>query len=104
MTTTDLLLARNNPHDFLTPAAITFPYDFNRDTFVNAIDVLLARNNPTSVFNELKLIDLSGAEEEAQDTPLANLAWLTDLDQPATQRPTVKDAAAEAVDLLLATI
>jgi len=35
-------------------------------------------------------------------TPVAELAWLADLDQPATQTP-AKDTAAEAVDRLLAT-
>ena len=96
-------MARNNPRGFQT-AAIDLPYDFDRDGQVNATDVLLARNNQTSFFNALKLIDLTGVAEEAQKPPLANLAWLTDLDQPATQRSAEKDGAAEAVDLLLATL
>jgi len=100
----DLLLARNNPRDFLHRADITSPYDYNRDSFINATDVLLARNNQTGFLDELILIDLTGAAEAAQSAPLANLAWLSDLDQPATQRSAQKDGAAEAVDLLLATL
>ena len=66
--------------------------------------MLLARNNHTSFFNALNLIDLTGVAKAAQAAPLANLAWLSDLDQPGTQRPAQKDAAAEAVDLLLGTL
>jgi len=64
VTTTDLLLARNNPHSFLDPATVVMPYDYNRDARVNATDVLLARNNQTNLFTALKLIDLTGDEEE----------------------------------------
>ncbi|NQU22101.1 MAG: CotH kinase family protein [Candidatus Nealsonbacteria bacterium] len=103
VTTTDLLLARNNPRDFLSPAEIDFPYDYNRDTFVNAIDVLLARNNPRSFFDVLELIDLLGEAEEAQGAPLANVAWLTEFDQTAVhQHPADKDNTMAAVDKLLA--
>ncbi|NQU25189.1 MAG: lamin tail domain-containing protein, partial [Candidatus Nealsonbacteria bacterium] len=98
VTTVDLLLARNNPRDGLTPAGVEFPYDYDRDGAVNATDVLLARNNQTNFLNAVNLIDLSGGAAEA---PLAELAWLSDLDQP--RRPAEKDAAAEAVDKLLAT-
>ncbi|NQU25428.1 MAG: hypothetical protein HQ567_29435, partial [Candidatus Nealsonbacteria bacterium] len=105
VTTADLLLARNNPRDFLTPAAITFPYDFNRDTFVNAIDVLLARGNQTNFLNALKLIDLSGDAEKAQQTPPTDLAWLSELSQATTRLQPRKDdnSSEEAVDLLLTT-
>ncbi|NQU25503.1 MAG: hypothetical protein HQ567_29820, partial [Candidatus Nealsonbacteria bacterium] len=99
VTTADLLLARNNPRDFLGPAGVTFPYDFDRDGQVNAVDVLLARNNQTNFLDGLKLIDLSGEGEG--EASIEELAWLTALDQPATGRPAQKDAAAEAVDLLL---
>ena len=50
-------------------------YVFTGDTFVNAIDILLARNNQTSLLNALKLIDLPDGLEEAQGSPLAELAW-----------------------------
>jgi len=62
----------------------------------------VARNSRTNFLDAVKLIDLSGGAEEAQGAPLAELAWLSDYDQPATQRPAQKDAAAEAVDKLLA--
>jgi len=99
----DLLLARNNPRDFLHPADVTSRYDYNRDSFVNATDVLLARNNQTTLFTEVKRIDLTPllVAESPAVSPL-ELAWLSDLDQPATQRPAEKDAVADAVDRLLA--
>ncbi|MFH1772316.1 MAG: hypothetical protein ABH872_05820 [Candidatus Omnitrophota bacterium] len=70
VTTTDLLLARNNPCDFSNPAGIDFKYDYNRDKYVNATDVLLARNNQTNFLNCLKIIDLSG--QAAQNQALAD--------------------------------
>jgi len=56
----DLLLARNNTRNFLDPAGIDFPYDYNRDQRVNATDVLLARNNTTNFLTGLKLIAAPG--------------------------------------------
>jgi len=58
VTSTDLLLARNNPRNFLHPAAIDFAFDYNRDQRVNATDVLLARNNQTNFLTALRLIDV----------------------------------------------
>jgi hypothetical protein len=46
--TTDESLARSNPRNFLNRAPVTFAYDFNRDSFVNATDQLLARDNAMS--------------------------------------------------------
>jgi len=63
VTTTDLLLARNNPRTFLDPADIDYPYDFNRDQRVNATDVLLARNNTTNFLTGLRLITPPGETE-----------------------------------------
>ncbi|MBN2477183.1 MAG: right-handed parallel beta-helix repeat-containing protein [Pirellulales bacterium] len=54
----DMLLARNNPRTFLNPAAIDFPYDYNRDARVNATDVLIARNNQTHFLDALNLISV----------------------------------------------
>jgi len=67
VTTTDLLLARNNPRNFLNPAAIDFAFDYNRDQRVNSTDVLLARNNQTNFLSALRLIDLSAGEAERPD-------------------------------------
>jgi len=112
VTTTDLLLTRNNPRAFQT-AAVDFPYDFDRDGRVNATDVLLARNNQTSFFNALKLIDLSGEGEmageglgasgEGEEASAQALAWLAEqgLDRPGAGDRTT--AAQDAVDVLLAT-
>ncbi len=68
VTTTDLLLARNNPRNFLNPAAVDFAYDYNRDQRVSATDVLLARNNVTNFLTALKLLDLSGAAASPAET------------------------------------
>jgi hypothetical protein len=59
---TDMLLARNNPRNFLNPAAIDFAYDYNRDARVDATDMLLARNNPTSFLDALKLLTMPELE------------------------------------------
>jgi len=113
VTTADLLLARNNPRNFLNPAPIDYPYDFNRDGRVNATDVLLARNNQTSFANALRLIDLPGQASPAltDESPLPasepeiDLDWLsayeqlTRRDQSAKNRNNVE----AAVDKLIAT-
>jgi len=74
VTATDLLLARNNPRNFLDPAAIDFAYDYNRDRRVNATDVLLARNNQTNFLSALRLIDLSGPESAGPESASAEPA------------------------------
>jgi len=68
VTTTDLLLARNNTRNFLNPAGIDFAYDYNRDRRVNATDVLLARNNVTNFLSALKLLDLSDIDGRVAST------------------------------------
>ncbi len=74
VTTTDLLLARNNPRNFLNPAPIKFDFDYNRDQRVNVTDVLPARNNATNFLTALTLLDLSGEEAglAATDNPATN--------------------------------
>ena len=100
VTTADLLLARNNPLAFIAPAAVDFPYDFDRDGSVNATDVLLARNNQTNFLDALKLIDLVAAEAPLATTPAA-LAWLSE--SAEQDRASKEEAPAEAaVDVLLA--
>ena len=99
VTSTDLLLARNNPRNFLNPAGVEFPYDYNRDKFVSSTDLLLARNNQTNFLTALKLLDLSAG---ARAMP-AETAWVTELAlMPAEEQPSLKqDPAAAAVDQLL---
>jgi len=104
VTTADLLLVRNNPRNFLSPAPVDFPYDFNRDQRVNATDVLLARSNRTGFPGALRLIDL--ADVQPATRPAASpdeLTWLREIDfVRETNRPSEKlNAAADAVDLLL---
>ena len=60
VTVTDLLLARNNTRNFLDPAEIDFPYDYNRDQRVGTTDLLLARNNATNFLTDLNLITVPG--------------------------------------------
>jgi hypothetical protein len=52
----DEIAARNNPRTFVTPAPIGFPYDFNRDGFVNAADQIIARSSATPTNGSLLLI------------------------------------------------
>ena len=89
----------------ITRIATAKPHvDYDRDCQVNATDVLLARNNQTTFFNALNLIDLSSVVAKAQGALPANLAWFSEFNQPAVyQRPAQKDAAADAIDKLLAT-
>ena len=58
----DMLGARDNQRNFLNPAPIDFPFDFNRDARVNATDMLIARNHPTHFLNALKLITVPGGK------------------------------------------
>ncbi|MBN2473694.1 MAG: hypothetical protein JXB62_03725, partial [Pirellulales bacterium] len=67
---TDMLLARNNPRTFLNPAAIDFPFDYNRDARVNATDMLLARNNQTHFLNALRLITVPATVDPTVDKAL----------------------------------
>ncbi|MBN2474881.1 MAG: lamin tail domain-containing protein [Pirellulales bacterium] len=114
---TDMLLARNNPRNFLNPAPIDFVFDFNRDARVNATDMLLARNNQTHFLNALRLIVVPAAktaeEKEAavsadkvvgSENLAADAAWLYEIAALDTQRqPSGEKIGAEAAaDMLLA--
>ena len=107
VTATDLLLARNNPRNFLDPAGVDFPYDYNRDQRVNATDVLLARNNQTNFLTALKLIDLSGEameEDIVPSLPASEAAlWLREYVPPSMGSQSSKrpDTTADAVEKLL---
>jgi len=68
---TDVLLTRNNPRTFLTPAPIDFHFDFNRDSRVNATDMLITRNHQTHSLNALKLI--TAPEGKSSSAPTAGL-------------------------------
>ncbi|HUT09612.1 MAG TPA: hypothetical protein VMY42_03885 [Thermoguttaceae bacterium] len=111
VTVADLLLTRNNPHNFLNPAPIDSPYDFNRDGRVNATDVLLARNNQTSFLDALELIDLSSPRQSLvpadvrTEAVLSELAWIAEHEpvSPWSRPARSRNAAAETVDKLLAT-
>jgi len=83
VTSTDMLLARNNPRSFLNPAEVDFPYDYNRDARVGATDILLARNNQTNFLTALKMLDLSavGGQAEASVASEGTSAWTSAVDQ-----------------------
>lgn len=51
--------ARQNPRNFLDPAPIDDPYDFNRDGFVTISDENIARQNGTNFLTELVMLDLA---------------------------------------------
>ncbi|MBN2473869.1 MAG: lamin tail domain-containing protein [Pirellulales bacterium] len=119
----DMLLARNNPRNFLNPAPVDFNYDYNHDARVNATDMLIARNNQTHFLNALRLITVPGgkvAESKAagadksrhaglppqaeievlQDDPGAHakLTWLYEFEQTiAKDRSSAKDNSGKDV-------
>ncbi len=62
----DALGVRANPRTLLRPASIDIAYDYNRDKQVNVLDELVVRANLTTLLSDLNLIDLSGAEGEAE--------------------------------------
>ncbi|OHB68885.1 MAG: hypothetical protein A2V70_12785, partial [Planctomycetes bacterium RBG_13_63_9] len=107
----DVFLTRNNPHPFFNPAEVNCRYDFDRDGRVDANDILIARNSQTTYFNELKLLDLStanngkSAESEAagsgkstgiEGAPAPQPASATVPDVAATSSPT-REAAHDAI-------
>ncbi len=52
----DRLRVRGNPHNFMQPASVESPYDFNKDASVNASDRMIARSHRTNFITCLKLI------------------------------------------------
>jgi hypothetical protein len=61
VTSTDELRARLNPHPAFDPVDVTYPYDFNRDTRVSALDQNIARINRTTPEVALNLISVPAA-------------------------------------------
>jgi hypothetical protein len=51
----DEIGSRNNPHGFLTPAAVDDAWDYNKDRFVDPVDQIFARNNQTNFLTRLQL-------------------------------------------------
>ncbi|MBN1764508.1 MAG: hypothetical protein JW860_04560 [Sedimentisphaerales bacterium] len=52
----DIGLVRDNPSNFLNPAALGNTYDFDRDQNVNALDAGFARDNTSNFLTDLNLI------------------------------------------------
>ncbi len=108
----DMLMARNNPHNFQNPADIDSPYDFNRDRRVNALDMLIVRNNQTHFLNALELIGVSDTTAPPAPAPMesamieddsALLAWLYEFDLQDDTQSNNKPHAKQAIDELMAT-
>ena len=57
----DFQAVRTHPRNFLNPAGIADPYDFNRDQRVNAADLLIVRDHATNAANRLILLSLPSA-------------------------------------------
>jgi hypothetical protein len=70
----DELLARANPRNFLNPAPLDFPYDYNRDQRVDPADQLIARANQNNFLSALKLITVPAGT--AGGSALASVASL----------------------------
>jgi hypothetical protein len=62
---TDEIRTRANPRSALSPAPVTFDYDFNRDRQVNSTDQIIARFNITTPLSALQLITPSAASSAA---------------------------------------
>ena len=59
VTISDENAARHNPRNFLDPALIDNPHDFNRDGLVNISDENTARQHGTNFLTELIMLDLT---------------------------------------------
>jgi hypothetical protein len=70
----DFAGARSNPHNFLTPAPLADPFDFNRDALVNAADLLLVREHTNSIATALKLISPPASDPAAAKSVAAKAA------------------------------
>ncbi|MBN2477300.1 MAG: hypothetical protein JXB62_22025 [Pirellulales bacterium] len=101
---TDMLLARNNPRTFLNPAAVDFPYDYNRDARVNATDMLLARNNQTHFLNALKLITVPSLKATGEKTAAVGREAIYDtaLEMDPSQQPASSRQPSTKLDWLYA--
>ncbi len=56
----DFANVRDNPRNFLNPASLDDPRDFNRNARVDGIDLAIVRDNATSFITALPLLDLTG--------------------------------------------
>ena len=56
----DVIGVRDHPRGANHPAALTDPFDLNRDGAVDALDIVIARNNAVSPLGSLELISLPG--------------------------------------------
>lgn len=65
----DYAAVRDDPHNFLNPAPIDNPHDFNRDKFVDGSDLAIVRDNNTNFLNDLNLIEVPPSAPPAISPP-----------------------------------
>ncbi len=117
------MAARDNQRNFLDPAPIDSPFDFNRDARVDVTDMLIARHNQAHFLNALRLISVPATKAAGENASAvgrraardavfrqaverdperlaaasSKLDWLHEFDQMSTQkRPSKRDQSAEA--------
>ncbi len=96
----DMLMARNNPHNYQNPATIDSPFDFNRDARVNALDMLIVRNHQTHFLNTVALISVPETTPPEPQAASLSLDWLDQWDQPIEEEDeATADAAVDALML-----
>jgi len=118
VTSADADLARANTHNYYNPAAITDPYDFDRDARVGAGDAVIVRYNGTDSTNALVLLSapspapppqavdaVFGAPAPAGDEgPIATmntLEWYDALDSTSSTSKKTKTSSTEVYDQAL---
>lgn len=91
VTTADYLGGRHFRHDSQNRAAISDPYDYNKDGTVNRHDSMIARTNRTHFFNALKMITVPGGDTEPSPPPRT-------VDPMGVQKPGAEQASERAPD------
>jgi len=106
---TDFMAIRANPSNFLNPAAITNPYDFDRDGRVNAIDLLIVRDYASTMAESLNLISAPASFNKQSNSIIAK-EHDGDTENEKLAEESLKTSGdihlpdSDAIDLLLASI
>ena len=104
---TDEVAARNDPHNFMNPASIADPHDYDRNKDVNSLDEVEARAYPTNFLNALSLITPKSSNSFlAVSSPAAPSLTTQSLAKPAivaaaAPAPAAAPAAKPAVTTVL---
>ncbi|MEX0655298.1 MAG: SBBP repeat-containing protein, partial [Phycisphaeraceae bacterium] len=91
---------RENLRNFLNPAPIDDPYDFDRDQNVNASDYGLVRENLTNFLNALHLIEVPEAEINSNTELMQqeSLVVATSFDDEVTSSDTMTSSTSDEID------